>query len=181
MENTLSSLFASGEWRQLPWLQPSEAEAWFEARGEERGWRNKVAPNGEIVQMALREAYIYCWHFYVGQHCHGATNDQFQIISLCQRWLRLMKRDKSRRVTVFVTAQRSPLNALRNKKLPFCVVFQCISFKVPAFTNQNADCLHCMVSTQENYCWILSRGKLSRFDWCLCFWGRKRDKNERET
>lgn len=52
MENTLSSLFASVEWRQLPWLQQSEAEARFEARG---GDGNKVAPNVEIVQMALWE------------------------------------------------------------------------------------------------------------------------------
>lgn len=101
MENTLSSLFASVEWRQLPWLQPSEAEAWFEARGATgTKWLLMVR-----LYKWLSERVIYRWHFHVGQHCRSATNDQFHIISLCQRWLWLMKQDKSHQVICYSTAQ----------------------------------------------------------------------------
>ena len=72
----------------------------------QRGYRNKVAPNGEIVQMALWESYtVYCWHFHVGQQSRSATNDQFHIIPRCQRRLWLMKQDKSHQEICYSTAQ----------------------------------------------------------------------------
>lgn len=54
MRNTLSSLFANVECRQLPWRWPSEAEAWVEAGL--RGYRNKVAANGQMVLRGLNIA-----------------------------------------------------------------------------------------------------------------------------
>lgn len=160
MENTLSSLFASVQWRQLPWLQPSEAEAWFEARGATRTkWLLM-----ERLYKWLSEMVIYCSHFHVGQHSQSTTNDQLHIISLCQRWFRLMKWDNSHQVICRSTQQSTKYSQIRSG----CPVlfFQCIRFertvwKLPVCTYQNANCLHSVVSTQESYSWILSRRKLS--------------------
>lgn len=128
MENTLSSLFASVEWRQLPWLRPSEAEAWFEARGATgTKWLLMVR-----LYKWLSERVIYRWHFHVGQHSGSATNGQFHIISSCQRRLWLMKQDKS--YYLFAIPQQSRLNILRNTFLNgYSVLFSNASafFKEP--------------------------------------------------
>lgn len=177
MENTLSSLFASVEWRQLPWLQPSEVEAWFEARGATgTKWLLMVR-----LYKWFCERVIYRRHFYVGQQSRSATNDQFHIIPLCQRRLRLMKQDKSHQVICYSPVQSTKYLSKYISKWLFCVVFFPPMHRLLK-SHAETSSVHqskCRLSTQHGVHpgglqLNTKQEKARRSDCCLCFSDRKR-------
>lgn len=90
------------EWRQLPWLQPSEAEAWFEARGATwTKWLLMVRLYKWLSERGYISLVFPCWPNAV------AEQQMMTFISPCQRRLVLMKRDKSHQVSRYSTAQSS--------------------------------------------------------------------------